>query len=157
MLLSSLGPFLRPCLSNSYPPGATLPAGFFSPWWGSSPAGAFCYHASALRASFRVASVAALCCIFFFRLKLHPDLFFFRPAPVMRLRVAFASHPFPCMASPVALCGPFRRWWGLYIRPPVLRSGSFWGPSCGWSRSRHGRVRSGRVRRGPADFLRGLP
>lgn len=40
---------------------------FFSPWWGSSPAGAFCCPAAVLRPSLRVASVAALCCIFFFR------------------------------------------------------------------------------------------
>lgn len=45
MCSSSAGPCSKPCLSNSIPPGATLPAGFFSPWWGSSPAGAFCCHA----------------------------------------------------------------------------------------------------------------
>lgn len=45
MRLFSAGPFSRPCLSNSDPPEATLPAGIFSPWWGSSPAGAFCCYA----------------------------------------------------------------------------------------------------------------
>lgn len=41
MSLSSSGPFSRPCLSNSYPPGATLPAGFFRPGGGSPLPGRF--------------------------------------------------------------------------------------------------------------------
>lgn len=82
---------------------------------------------AALRPSLRVASVAALYCIFFFRVKLHPALFFFRPAAFLRRCTPSPSRLRGRMAFPVALCGPFPWRLGLHIRPPTLPPGGFWG------------------------------
>ena len=126
MRSSFAGPCLRPCLSNSYPPGATLPAGFLFalvwvlPCWGVLlPC---CRHPFIFSCRLRGGSVLP----FLFPGVISPG-FFFRPAPVL-LRCA----PSPPrlrgrMAFPVALCGPFPWRWGLHIRPPVLPSGGFWG------------------------------
>lgn len=156
MPLSSAGPCLRPCLSNSYPPGATLPAGFFSPWRGFSPAGAFCCHAPP-SVPLCVSPPWRLCAAFSFSGCNFTRLYF---SFVLRLSCGVA-----CRLR-LACVGVWRLPWPSVGRSrgggPCISSRRFsrlWalGAVVGRSGSRRGRRRSGRVQRGPADFFGGCP
>lgn len=156
MLSSFAGPCSKPCLSNSIPPGATLPAGFFSPWWGSSPAGAFCCHAPP-SGPLCVSPPWRLC-----------TAFSFSGCNFTRLYFSFVLRLFCGVACRLRLAcvGVWRFPWpsvgrsrggGACIscrRCSRLRAS---GAAVGRSGSRRGRRRSGRVRQGQADFFVGLP
>lgn len=157
MFLSSSGPCSRPCLSDSNPPGATLPAGFLFALVGVLP----CW------------GVLLPCCrppaLFACRLRGGSVLHFIFPgvnSPGF-IFLSFCGFPVALCTVSISLAWVYGVSRGPLWAVPVAVGLAYpaagapvWGllgPSWGWSGSRHGLRRSGWVRRGPADFFRGLP
>ena len=157
MQLSSSGPCLRPYLSNSYPPMATLPAGFLFALVGVLPCWGVLLPCLSPPALFSCRLRGSSVPHFLFPGVISPGFIFLSPCG------------FPALACGV--CVPSVSVYGvssgpLWAVPAVAglvypaAGAPVWGllwPPLGWSGSRHGRRRSGRVQRGPADFCRGCP
>lgn len=116
---------------------------FFSPWWGFSPAGAFCRPPTLFACRLRGGSV----------------LHFLFPCGITPGFIFLSSCGFPAALCAVSVSlawayGVSRGGWACISGRQRSRLGAS-GAAVGRSGSRRGRRRSGRVRQGQADFLRG--
>ena len=153
MCLSSAGPCLRPCLSNSTRRGQRFRRDFLFALVGSSPAGAF---AALLPHCVRlcVSPPWWLCAAFSFsRCKFTRLYFSFVLRPSCTCVRCLRSLRCRAWRFPWPSAGRSRGGGGCIScrRCSRLRAS---GAAVGRSGSRRGRRRSGRVRRGPADFFR---